>query len=290
MKQTSVIIGMDIGGTKILAEAFDAKGRVVERHKEETVTKGRAALLRQVDGLLERLFHKGIRGIGIAVPGIVERETGNVIHAKHLPVKSALPLQDIVAKRFKVPVTVDNDINAFLNAEKNRPELKGVRNIVAVMVGTGVGGAVIADGNMLYGGKGFAGEVGHMVVDICDSRRTLEQSVGGHFIPQIARGLGIKKAMKTTDLDKDTPNTRKVKRALVERLGIGLSNLNLIFNPEVFVLGGSIYTLFIRSEKRRLEKIIATYALDGKCPRIISARGSTSVAEGVAKLAMGNKK
>ncbi len=266
-KRRAEIMGIDVGGSKILLQTFDKKMRVVDELKIETQTKkGEIAFTDQLISLIELYMTRRIKMIGVAVPGIVNRDKGTLVKAPHLPTKKGFPLKKLLENHFKKPVYVDNDINAFLWAEKDRSRLKKYKNIVAVMVGTGVGGAILNEGQLIYGASGYAGEVGHMVIRQDGRLKTLEQNTSGAY---------------------QDANDPKVKKHVLEQLGVGLANLNLIFNPEAIVLGGSIYRHYLAKDKKKLEKMIATKSLDKKAPKILDAGRDTSVALGVAMMAAG---
>ena len=272
-------MGIDVGGTKILLQTFDKKMRVTDEEWILTQTKkGERGFTEQLLALIERHITKSIKVIGIAVPGIVHREKGLLAYAPHIPTKKDYPLKKILKERFNKPVYVDNDINAFLWAEKERPVLKKHKNIVALMIGTGLGGAILNDGKLIYGTSGYAGEVGHMIIRQDGPLKTFEQNVSGCYLPKIARSL------KSGGKDLENP---KVKRYVLEHLGVGLSNLNIIFNPEAFLLGGSVYRHHLSKDNKKLERMISRHSLDGKSPKIILASSKTSVALGIAMMAAG---
>jgi len=278
-KKRAEVIGVDVGGTKILLQTFDKKLQVVDELKIETETKkDEKAFTEQLVSLIEVYMTRHIKAIGVAVPGIVHREKGVLARAPHLPTKNDYPLKKILEDKFRKPVTVDNDINAFLWAEKERPPLKAIQNMVAVMVGTGLGGAILNDGKLVYGASGYAGEVGHMVIRQDGPLNTLEQNTSGIHVPKIAKQVGAKTA------DADDP---RVKKYILEQLGIGLANLHLIFNPEVIVLGGSVYRYHLAKDKKKLERMIAARSLDKKAPKLVDAGKNTSVALGIAMMAIG---
>jgi predicted NBD/HSP70 family sugar kinase len=272
------IMGIDVGGTKILLQTFDEKMNVVAEAKVSTQTKkGEKGFTAQLFDLIEKHLTKDIKAIGIALPGIVHRTKGLLVKAPHLPTRINYPIKKLLEQRFKRRVYVDHDINAFLWAEKDRPALRKYKNIIAVMVGTGLGGAILNDGKLLYGASGYAGEVGHIIIRQDGPLKSLEQNTSGSFVPKIA------KMMKAKKLDADDP---KVNRYLLEQLGVGLANLNLIFNPGVIVLGGSVYRYHLADNKKQLQKMIAMHSLDGKSPKLIDADRTTSVAKGVAMMAL----
>ncbi|MBN2306823.1 ROK family protein [Candidatus Peregrinibacteria bacterium] len=273
------IIGIDVGGTKILLETFNKDMQVVEGEMVMTQTeKGKRGFTDQLINLIERHFSKNIKTIGVAAPGIIHRKKGVLVNAPHLPTGRDYPLKKILEDRFKKPVYVDNDINAFLWAEKERPALKRHKNIVAVMIGTGLGGAILNEGQLIYGASGYAGEVGHMVIRQDSPLKTFEQNTSGCHISKIAAKLKLK------GKDAHHPTIRKY---MAEQLGIGLANLYLIFNPEVIVIGGSIYRNYLANDTKTLERIITSRSLDKKAPKIILASSKTSVALGAAMMASG---
>ncbi len=279
----SKIIGIDVGGTKILLQTFDKKLNLIKETKVRTeIRKGRSGFVNQLYELIDWFFNKDVKGIGIAVPGIVDMNKGTLVEAPHLPTGKNLPLRKLIQDRYKVPVIIDNDINGFLTAEKETAKLKKYQNIIALMLGTGLGGAIMANGQMVYGKNGFAGEVGHIIINSDGQLKSLEQNTSGHHIPKIAKVLGIKKKITAQDLSENTPESQKIKKHLMDQFGIGLANLNLIFNPDVFVLGGSIYRLYLSDKKKSLEKIIAKYSLDKTSPKLIDASQKISVAKGMA--------
>lgn len=248
-----------MGGSKILLETFDAKFNVLQKKRLETdVRHGKSGFLKELYGLIDEFFVSTIKGIGIAVPGIVNQQTGALIFAPNIPAGKNLNLKSLLSKRYKVPVHIENDINAFLMAEHQAARLKKYDNVLAMMFGTGVGGAVMMGGKLLRGKSGYAGEFGHMVIGKEGQLKTLEQNTGGR---QLAKHP-------------------KLVKELVQNVGLGLANLNLAFNPEVIVLGGSVYFGYLSKKKKMLERIIAKHSLAKKSPKLIDASSKTSVAKG----------
>lgn len=280
-----------MGGTKILVQAFDRKlGVVAEKKVKTDVKHGKRGFLNQLYGLITPFFHKNVKGIGIAVPGIVDYRKGILVRAPHLPTGQNLKLRDLMEKRFKTPVWVDHDINAFLAAEHQKPALKKYKNLLAVMVGTGLGGAAVLKGELYYGENGFAGEFGHMVIDEEGVLKTLEQRTSGHFLPAVANSLAVARPMRWNGrflaerLAKKDPNALKILSFITQNLGIGLANLNLIFNPEAIVLGGSVYARFISKQKAHLKSVIRKRSLNHSCPTLLDAKNQDSVAKGAVLL------
>ena len=274
-------IGVDVGGTKILLQTFNKKGEDMEEEKCKTNTSSESNFVDDLIILIERYFHRGIESIGIALPGIVDQKKGVLVQAPHLPVKN-LELQSILQERFRRPIILENDINAFLYAQSHKKELRHIKNMVGVMVGTGVGGAIMTNGELYRGQKGFAGEIGHTLINAEGNLKTLEQNVAGSSISKIAKELGIKARFSSKNLNDESVDAKIIKKYLVEQLGIGLANLSLIFDPEAIILGGSIYKLFLKKEKKALEKIIKKHSLNKTSPQLIDADEKYSVALGIA--------
>jgi glucokinase len=252
-------IGVDVGGSKILLQVFDAKLSIIDEKKVKTDVKhGRAGVLRQLYRLVDEFFSKSVRGIGIAVPGIVNQKTGALVMAPNIPTGRNLRLKALFTKRYGVSVHVENDINAFLMAEHRAPRLRKYSNILAVMLGTGLGGAAIVNGGLIRGKNGYAGEFGHMVIRQSEKLKTLEENAGGRYLAKHP----------------------KLKKDLTENFGLGLANLNLIFNPEVIILGGSVYFNYLRGKKKQLERIIKKHSLSKESPKLIDASSRTSTAKG----------
>ena len=249
-------IGLDVGGTKILMQTFSASLEVMEEKTVKTVKTSEKAFLAQLNELIDSVFYRGIKGIGIAVPGIV-KNNGILKKAPHLPTKKDLHLKKRIENRYKRPVHLDNDVTAFVIAESKRFNLEKHKNILGLMVGTGVGGAAIVNGEVMYGKDGYAGEFGHMFQE---AGKTLEQLIGGIFQSKTA-------AEKSKEL--------------AESLAIGLSNLNHAFNPSIIVLGGSMYHIHLKKHKPLMEKIIKKYSLSKEAPRLVDARQIDQVPKGV---------
>lgn len=284
-------IGVDVGGTKILVQAFDETLKLLGETMVKTdVRHGKTGFLKQLTRLIDAYFTKAVRGIGVAVPGIVDYRKGILVKAPHLPTGRNLKLKTLLEKRYKTSAHVDHDINAFLAAEISTPKLKKHKNLLAVMVGTGLGGAAVVDGKLFYGKSGFAGEFGHMVIDEEGALKTLEQKTSGHFLPQIAKSLRLPRpaqwrgnffAKRLAAKDK---NALFLKKSLTESLGIGLSNLNLIFNPEAILLGGSVYTHFLADQSPALRRAIAKHSLSGTSPKLLDSHGPNSIPKGAILL------
>ena len=158
-------VGVDIGGTKVLAGVVDRAGVVLARARRETPHRSSApgvvedTIVEAVDEL-RATYDVGAVGVGAA--GFVDR-AGAVLFAPHLSWRDE-PLQEVLMRRLALPVVVDNDANAAAHAETNFGVARGKRQLVCVTLGTGIGGAIVVDGRVMRGAHGLAGEFGHMQV------------------------------------------------------------------------------------------------------------------------------
>jgi glucokinase len=237
-----VVLGVDVGGTKIAVAAVDG---VTATHAVEhpTVVASTDALL---DGM-EHAVREVIRdagepeAIGVGVPSQIEYETGTVESSVNIPL-TGVPLREELGRRFGVPVFVDNDANCAALAEAH---LVGARHLVMLTLGTGVGGGIITGGRIFRGADGFGGELGHIVVEAdgpecpgaCPNRGCLEALCSGTALERAAarKGREVVEAARNGDAEAQAHLDR-----LGRYLGIGISNMVNAFQPEVVVIGGGL--------------------------------------------------
>lgn len=258
-------IGLDIGGTKILGVLYDEAGNALAREKKKTkASEGMDAVIKQIDKVIESLVEDErvqLSGIGAGIPGLVT-ENGVISFSPNIPLRD-FDLRKRLSKSYKVPVVIGNDVNVAMYGEYkhlNRPELK---HVLGVFVGTGVGGAIIIDGN-LYLGQGSAAEFGHMVVQRdgafcgCGGRGCLEaysskRAIQTFIAAQVDRGrdtllkeevMELGAVLKSSSIAKayeagDEVVVEAVDRA-VEALGVAMGSLINLFHPQVIILGGGV--------------------------------------------------
>ena len=204
--------------------------------------------------------------VGVGVPGLVTRE-GVLRAAPHITQVADLPLRALLADRVEAPVTIDNDATCALLAEVTMGAASGRRDVVLVTLGTGIGGGLLAGGVIQRGTNGFAGEMGHMVVDPdgppcpCGRRGCWERFASGSALADVGRAaatagrLPVVLALAGGDADAVTgEHVTSAARAGDEGalaildgfgrwVGIGLVNLTNLLDPELFVLGGGLVEL-----------------------------------------------
>lgn len=236
-------IGIDIGGTNIKAGVVSEREGLIEMLHTPTQTGGKAQLTEQITTIVEK-FRKeyNIKGVGIGIAGLVNHEKGEVVMSPHLPVKET-PLRTILEKRLGIPVLLDNDVNACGLGERYFGAGRNALNFIYLMIGTGIGGAIFIKGELYRGARGFAGELGHMIVDFngplcaCKAQGCLEALASGTTLERIA---GISGAEVSARAEAGGHRERDVLRFIGKHLGVGIANTINIFDPELVVLGGKV--------------------------------------------------
>jgi glucokinase len=288
------IVGVDLGGTKILAGIFDKSLECIGTAKVSTKSqRGLEVVVERIERCVRDavdeadLTMKQIGGIGVGAPGAVDFEAGTVIFAPNLEGWKDVPLKKELEKRLDVPVYVENDGNiAVLGVHE--VELKGKpRSVIGIFVGTGIGGGLIVNGQLYSGFNHTAGEIGHMVLDVngpkcgCGNRGCFEAVASRTAIFQRIKA-GIKDGEKTllTDLlgdgleDLRSGDLRKAIRRgdkfvtkiieqTAEYIGIGVANLVNILGPEVVVLGGGVMEALADEMTPAIIKTAKEHAMPG---------------------------
>jgi glucokinase len=260
-----VVVGVDIGGTKVLAGVVDADGRVGRTARR--TTPGRRVVTSQVEdalvaAVLEAADGRPLAGVGVAAAGFVDSAGERVMFAPHLPWQGQ-PLRDLLAERLSCPVGLDNDANCAARAEAHHGAARGAASALMITMGTGIGGAVLLDGLVVRGANGMAGEFGHMQVVPegspceCGGRGCWEQYCSGNALLRDARSrIGAEPTVLADLCDGDPARLTGpmvtaaaadgdlVARAAFTRvgewLGVGLANLVAAFDPAVVVVGGGV--------------------------------------------------
>src|SRR3954471_14639346 len=248
------VIGVDLGGTKLLAGVVDGDLRVHHRTRRLAQGLDQPALLdTAVEAVQEAVGASAheVSAVGFGVPGLIEPASGRVTFSTHLPIEG-LRFAEVLTGRLGLPVFVDNDANLALLAEHRGGAARGARNAMLLTLGTGIGGALLVEGELYRGRRGAAGELGHVVVDMdgppcqgkCPNRGCLEVMASGTALEREARRAGLGGAPTgpvITELARDgDPAAREVVALIGRRLGIGLSGLANAFDPDVIVIGGGV--------------------------------------------------
>lgn len=285
-------IGIDIGGYKINSVLMKGNKIIRKRRVPTKSTSNKKIIIAQIFDCVEHLIKNldsprfgeagksKIRGIGIGAPGPIDLKRGVVLYPPNVKTLAGLPLADLVQKKFKTKVILDNDVNCFGIAEGILGAGRGKQNIVGLTLGTGVGGCLILRGRLFHGRDGSAGETGHMVIKkdgwkcSCGNKGCLEAYVSARGIIRIAKEIGCRGATPTEIMrlaKKDNKKALKVYQITGEYLGVGLANLVNILNPDIIIIGGGIANvgelLFNPARKVMRKNILSPLAKNTKVVR-----------------------
>jgi glucokinase len=241
-------IGVDVGGTKILAGIVGPGGEVGRRFEIETPLASTEALFGGLDAAVDAVMDDDVGAVGFGIPSTIDQRTGSVVSSVNIPLVG-VPFRERMRDRWGLPCGLDNDANAATIAEWKIGAGRGTSEMVMLTLGTGVGGGLILGGRPYSGGTGAAAEVGHMVVAYdgppcqgsCTGRGHLEGLCSGHAATLLARevfgpdadahqlvrlaGEGDRAALEILD-------------GMGRRLGAAIGTLANLFNVERVVIGG----------------------------------------------------
>ena len=270
-EQSPQVLGIDIGGTKILAAVVAASGEVLGRGLLPTPEEpGEKEIIRAVCTAARNAARQAgvdferISGVGLGVAGVSDPAKGILHTSPNLPGLRDFPICRAITKELSWPSFLINDANAAALAEHRWGAAKNVRHFVYITVSTGIGGGIIINGELYTGASGAAGEIGHMTIDVngpacnCGNHGCWETLASGTALARRAReeiASGAKTAiLELAGGDIDSVKAEHVSRAasggdalageLITQtgryLGVGFANLINLFNPELIVIGGGL--------------------------------------------------
>lgn len=266
-----VVLGIDVGGTKILSAVVDATGKILSSDytptpAEKDYREGIRSIMGSIDRSLQQaaISLSGISAIGLGIPGISNPRTGILFSSPHLPLWKNVPVRDLIENESGIKTFLINDANAAAMGELTYGAARDACNFIYVTISTGIGGGIVINGELYTGSCGTAGEIGHMTIDDdgppcnCGNKGCWETLASGTALARMAkerlaeagksnilRHAGGKlenvtaEAVHAAALEGD-----KLARELIEQtgyfVGVGLVNLIDIFNPECIVIGGGL--------------------------------------------------
>jgi glucokinase len=296
-----LLLGVDVGGTKVAAGLVNAAGEILSQQRVTMVSNDSAERgLQAVLSAIARVVPDGasaIAGIGICAPGPLDPKTGVILNPPNVPCWRNFPLAEEVRRKYSVPVKVDNDANAAALAETRWGAARGYKNVFYATIGTGIGTGIILDGKIFHGRTGSAGEGGHVSIDyqgpICRcgksgciemfasgtalARRAREKLSGGEHssmlelaarVPDAITGEIIGKAYAAGD-----QLATELLTETVEMLALWLSNMIDLLDPDVIVIGGGAAALY-RPFFDRLRERIPQFTVNPRAHEVplVSAR------------------
>jgi glucokinase len=241
-------IGVDLGGTKILAGIVARDGTVVRRHERATPQDSQEHVIAELEAAVAELLDESVAAVGFGTPSPIDQEHGVVVRCVNLPLENA-PLRDHMHERFGVPVGLDNDANAAAIGEWRAGAGRGVDDLVMLTLGTGVGGGVVSGGKPFRGRNGEGAELGHVVIvhdgrpcqGACTGRGHLEAYVSGSAATAAAREAFGPSADAHRLIRLANEGDEQAKELLEEvagYLGSGIGAFVNVFAPQLVLLGG----------------------------------------------------
>jgi glucokinase len=264
---TDWIIAIDLGGTQLRAALCTPDGTIHTRVRKMTHAKrGPDDVMARACQAAEQVWPEQgeVQAIGLSAPGPVNPLDGVVIGAPNLPGWDHVPARDILRERFQRPVYVGNDANLAALAEHRFGAGRGCDDMIYMTISTGIGGGIVLGGRLFLGHQGLAGEIGHVVVRPdgprcgCGNRGCLEALASGTAIGHQAQTLAIAgrapAILAAAGGDVTRVSSKSVGQAAAQGdkvaikllrqagryIGIGITNLMHLFNPQRFVLGGGV--------------------------------------------------
>ena len=239
------VIGVDLGGTKILAGVVDDRGRVERRREYPTPTASQDELLAGLDAAIEELLTDDTAALGFGLPSPIDQKAGRALQAVNIPLDESVDFRGRMRERFGLPVGIENDANAAAYAEFRFGAARDVETMVMLTLGTGCGGGAVVDGKLF---RGWA-EFGHMVIvhdgipcqGTCTGRGHLEPYVTGVAATKLAQaefGPAVDAHRLVRLANEGERRAVEILDGIGRHLGSGIGTLVNIFNPELVVIGG----------------------------------------------------
>lgn len=286
---TDLILGVDIGGTKIAAGLVNREGKILKQIRKPMVANGTAeaglaAVVSAIDEMTSLTAAEGgFSSIGICAPGPLDPRTGVIINPPNLPCWRNFPLAEKLTAKYGHRVKVDKDSNAAALAETRWGAARGYHYVFYITLGTGIGTGLVLDGRVYRGNTGAAGEGGHMTIDprgpICNCGKPgcIEILAAGPAIGARARAkvaAESSRAAKILELAKGNPAAvasehvaqayaagdplaREILEETVELLMFWMSNIVDLLDPDILVVGGGVSVMlqpFFTELKQGLER------------------------------------
>jgi len=281
------VIGVDLGGTKILAGVVGRDGQVDHRREHATPVSSQEDLLAGLDAAVEELLDDGVVALGFGVPSPIDQRAGRAEQAVNIPLDASVDFRGRMAEKFGLPVGIENDANAAAYAEFHFGAAREAQTMVMLTLGSGCGGGVVIDGE-LY--RGWA-EFGHIVIEYdgipcqgtCTGRGHLEPYVTGFAATKLAQevfGPAVDAHRLVRLANEGEPRAIEILDGIGRHLGAGIGSLVNIFNPELVVIGGGFAAAgdFILDPAR---EIVAREGLAGAGKRVRIVRAELGTAAGL---------
>lgn len=272
----------DVGGTHSKYALMDGKAEILEKGKFDTVRTNREDFVKSLENIVEK-YKDQINGIGLSMPGFIDSEKGFMVNGGSLSYIKNWPIVDELSKRFGKKVTVENDARCAALAEYWQGNLEEYKNSVILVLGTGIGGAIMIDGKIYRGSDLVAGEFSFILTNMMTERKMENSICAIASVPKM-----VEKVAERLNLAKEKTNGEYIYslaengdeialgeiRSYLSIIAFLIYNLNLVLNPEIFAIGGGIsrQDLTHKILKEELEKIYESMGLDLKIPKVTNCK------------------
>ncbi len=249
MKNMS-IVGVDIGGTSIEAGLIEGDRRIAKETRPTDASRSKNEILETLYDCIDSVITPEVTVIGIGVPGLLDFEKGQLLNITNIPAWKNLPLREIVKEKYCVDVYLNNDANCFALGEKYYGKGKGVDNMLAIALGTGVGGGIILNKKLVTGLFGGAGEIGALSY----KDKNFELYCGSNFFKEKYNSTGEELFRLAKEDDK---NAIDAFESIGNHLGEMIHQILFMMAPDMIVLGGSIsksFPLFKPTLQKKLDQ------------------------------------
>ena len=240
------VIGVDVGGTKILAGLVGRDGTVAAHREHPTPLDSEAELLDALEGAVRELLDESVVAVGFGIPSRIDQRGGVALGSVNIPLVG-VPFRDVMHERLQLPVAIENDANAAAIAEWTAGAGRGTSDLIMLTLGTGVGGGLILGGKPYRGSIGAGGELGHIVIVHdgapcgCGGRGHLESYVSGKAADEVAReafGPAADAHRLVRLANEGDALAIELLTEIGRKLGSGIAGLINTFDPELVVIGG----------------------------------------------------
>jgi glucokinase len=322
MALRQLVLGIDLGGTKINTALVDRAGVILARDFRETlVAEGPDAIIaRMLDAARQVMNRADVRAdqvdaVGVCAPGPLDLDAGLALAPPNLPGWDRIPLTSRIAEGLGMPALLENDANAAALGENRFGAGRGTQHMIYVTASTGIGGGLILDGRLYHGRGGLAGEIGHQTILPhgpicgCGNRGCLESLASGTALARmgresVARGVPtliaqlaegdpgrISAKLVAQAAAQGDAEAKMILSQAMDFLGIGMANLVNLFNPELIVIGGGLTNLgdaLFGPVRRAVDR--NAFPAAAQAVRIVQAElGDDVGALGAAALALGKQ-
>lgn len=249
-----IALGIDVGGTNLRVGAVNLHGELVHSFRVPTPQSGNPDdLVAKIEELYHRVageIKEPIHGIGVGWPGAIDRKKGLVLQTPNINGFVDYPLKDVLTKRLKAAVQIENDAKCAGLAEKRFGQAQNFHDFLLLTFGTGIGGVIFANDQLVYGDRGLAGEIGHMLLHPgglacqcgdfgCFEKYCSAKSLENLFFERTGKTLSAKELLEQRT---SIPEAQIILNKFVNDLTLGIGSLINVFNCEAVIFSGGLFT------------------------------------------------